>query len=236
MKRYKRKFDPYYHQLGRFNEAVVHVDKYLDILKDELKQLKRTLIFFKGDALQLFNEKFYTYKIQFVIIDSMKVNKGVVEGVINKDNIIIYLTDDFYFYTSKDNLDVFNQFEKELIILLSHELVHRGQYYVRAGDKINFYNFEGSSIDNDIDIEYMKNPQEIMAYAYMYIESLRYSGYSNNNIMEMLKSGNFARSQSLHITFYINEMNKHNRNAFLKFRKYIVQYINDPVRYDLRLV
>jgi len=235
MQRYKRKFDLYYHQLGRIQEAVVHVDKYLNILKDKLSELKRELKFFRGDALQLFNEKFYGYKIKFVVIDSPNSNRGLVKGNCNKDNIIIYVTDDFYMHTSKDFLDVFNVFTQELLLLLSHELVHRGQYYIRSGDKLNFYNFDGN-ISGGVDIEYLKNPQEIMAYALMYIESLRYSGFQNEDILKMLQSGNFARSQSLHITFYLNDMKTHNKNAFLKFRKYIYQYIADPIRYDLKIV
>ena len=235
MQRCKRKFDIYYHQLGRFQEAVVHVEKYLNILRDELLELRRELKFFKGDSLQLFNEKFYGYKIKFVIIDSPSSNRGLVKGNSNKDNIIIYVTDDFYMYTSLDFLDVFNVFMQELLLLFSHELVHRGQYYIRSGDKLNFYNFDGD-INGDVDIEYLKNPQEIMAYALMYIESLRYSGFKNEDILKMLQSGNFARSQSLHITFYLNDMKNHNRDAFLKFRKYIYQYIVDPVRYDLKII
>jgi hypothetical protein len=235
VKRYKRKFDIYYHQLGRFNETVVHVSKYLDILKDELKALKRELIVYKGDSLQLFNEKFYGYKIQFALYDQYSGTKGLIKGETNRDNIVIKVNEDFYFYTSKENLNVFNLFTEQLLLLLSHELVHRGQYYIRAGDKLNFYNFDGD-LDGQINIEYLKNPQEVMAYALMYIESLRYSGFTNNDIMEMLRSGNFVKSQSLHIDFYINKMREHNRDAFLKFRKYILQYINDPVRYDLKVM
>jgi hypothetical protein len=239
MQRYESKFRrnlyDYIHAVCRFKETVIHVQKYLDILKDELEIIKRELPFYKGDTLQLFNERFYTYKIQFVIYDNYPGEGGIYEGKSSSDNIIIYLNEKFYFYTEKENLDVFKYFEKELIIILSHELVHRGQYYVRAGDKINFYNFDGNA-SNSTNMEYMKNPQEIMAYAYMYIESLRYSGFKNDQILKMLKSGNFAKSQSLHINFYINEMNKFNRDAFLKFRKYIYQYIIDPIRYDLKVI
>lgn len=235
MKRYKRKFDLYFHQLGRLQEKVVHVEKYLNILKDELLELKRELKFFKGDTLQLFNERFFKYKIVFAMYEGYPGTDGLVEGKTNLDNIVIYVNEKFYFYTSKENLDVYSYFTKTLCLMLSHELVHRGQYYIRSGDRLNFYNFEGG-INGEVDIEYLKNPQEIMAYALMYIESLRYSGFKNNDILNMLKTGNFAKSQSLYITFYINEMNLHNRGAFLKFRKYIYQYIVDPVRYDLKVV
>jgi hypothetical protein len=235
VKRYKRKFDPYYHQLGRFQERVVHVAKYLDILKDELVSLKRTLQFFKGDTLQLFNEKFYTYKIQFALYDQYSGVMGLIKGETNRDNIVIKVNEDFYFYTSKENLDVFNQFTEQLSLLFSHELVHRGQYYIRAGDKLNFYNFDGD-LSGEVDIEYLQNPQEVMAYALMYIESLRYSGFTNDKIMSMLRTGNFIKSQSLHIDFYINKMKEHNRDAFLRFRKYILQYINDPIRYNLKVI
>ena len=171
MKRYKRQIDIYNHSVGRFTETVIHVEKYLNILRDELLKIKRELSFYRGDVLQLFNEAFYTYKILFIIVDTPKGEFGCVEGKINRQDIRIYLNDDFYFYTSKENLDIFNQFQNELLILISHELVHRGQYFVRVGDKINFYNFEGSTTSNEVDIEYLKNHQEIMAYALMYIES-----------------------------------------------------------------
>ena len=53
MKRYKHQFDIYNHSIGRFTETVIHIEKYITIIKDELKQIKRDLIFYKGDALQL---------------------------------------------------------------------------------------------------------------------------------------------------------------------------------------
>jgi hypothetical protein len=52
--------------------------------------------------------------------------------------------------------------------------------------------------------------------------------------MNMLKTGNFQKSRSLHIDFYISDMKKYNRDAFLQFRKYILQYIDDPIRYELK--
>jgi hypothetical protein len=233
----KRNLSTYYNQIGRiaFEENVIHISKYLQLLKDELIQLQRDLKHSNLDSIQLFNEKFETYKIKF-FYDNDLINKGVngiVEGETVKDVIKIYVNDEFYFHTNKDNLDVFNEFSKQLLLLLGHELVHRGQYYVRKGDFINFYNFEGS-LRNGVDIDYLKNHQEAMAYAWMYIESLRYSGFKNNDIMNMLKTGNFQKSRSLHIDFYISDMKKYNRDAFLQFRKYILQYIDDPIRYELK--
>jgi len=233
-KRPKRDFYEWLNCSYRFKESVIHVQKYLNILDDELKQLSRKLITFKGDTLQLFNETFYTYKIKFVMYNDYDGKNGIVKGVTNKENIEVRVNEDFYLYTNKDNLDIFKEFKFDLLLLFSHELVHRGQYYVRAGDKINFYNFDGEPTKTTL--EYLDNPHEAMAYALMYIESLRYSGVKNDEILAMLKTGNFLRSDSIHITFYIKDMKASNYNMFKRFRKYLYQYLVDPITYDLRLV
>ena len=235
MKRSKRNLHLWLNETYRFQESVIHVENYLHLIKDELNQIERELLFFKGGVLQLFNEKFYTYKIQFVEADRPKPSEhGILEGKINRENIVVYIDDQFFFYTEKENLDVFKYLVKDLCVLLSHELVHRGQYYVRQGDKLNFFNFDGNT--DIVDLEYMRNPQEVMAYAYMYIESLRYSNFTNDDIIRMLKTGNFARSQSLHISFYINEMKRASLKTYQLFRKYIYNYLVDPVRYDLKVI
>lgn len=234
--RKKRSLELYYHQLGRFQEAVIHVEKYTSLIKNILSQIKRELITYRVDPVQLFNEKFYTYKIVFVAISTNKSHKGIVRGNCNRENITIYLDEDMFpQYVEKEDLDVlFKEFSQDLTLLISHELVHRGQYYLRIGDKINFYNFEGAPMV-DIDLDYLSNPQECMAYALMYIESLRYSGFTNEEMIAMLKTGNFQKSQSLHIDFYINDIKKINMDTFKRFRKYVYQYLVDPVTYDLKI-
>lgn len=75
-----------------------------------------------------------------------------------------------------------------------------------------------------------------MAYALMYIESLRYSGYTNKQMLDMLRTGNFIKSQSLHINFYIDEMKDRDIKVFKKFRKYIYEYLENPIKNDLKFV
>jgi len=228
----------YMHQYGRIEslkEAVIHVNRYLDILRDELNQIERIIKVSKNlDTLQLFNETFSKYKINFELRDDNSNNKSAfIKGEISKAHITILVNNNFYDYTSKDYLDVFNEFKKECLLLFGHELVHRGQYCVRKGDMINFHNFDG---DKEPDINYLSNPQEMMAYAWMYIESLHYAGYKNNEIFNMVKTGNLKKVWSLHIDFYLSDMKQLNLKVFKRFLRYIYEYLEDPIVYNLKVV
>jgi hypothetical protein len=100
------------------------------------------------------------------------------------------------------------------------------------GDKLNFYNFDGHDIVN---LGYLQNPRECMAYAYMYIESLRYAGYTNKDILGMIKSGNMRSTRSLYIDFYLKDMKLQDIKTYKRFIKYIYMYLENPIIYNLKL-
>ena len=57
MKRSKRNLHLWLNETYRFQESVIHVEDYLHIIKDELNQIERELLFFKGGVLLLFTGK-----------------------------------------------------------------------------------------------------------------------------------------------------------------------------------
>jgi hypothetical protein len=127
---YRKVFNEYFHEYGRLEklrEAVIHVDRYLDILKDDLKQIRRDLVSYKGDTIDFFNERFSSYKIVFELLnENGNYDCGISSGRCKNETIFIYVSDDFYHYTSLDMLNVFKNFSEKLCIILAHELVHRG--------------------------------------------------------------------------------------------------------------
>lgn len=236
--RYRKFFNDYDHHFGRVNslrEKVIDPHRYLEVLKDELnrieRQLKATRVL---DPLQLFNEIFAKYKIVFISVDDLNHNYSFVKGITKKENIIIYVNEEeFYNYTKKENLATFNYFSKECLLLIGHELVHRGQYYIRVLDQINYYNFDGEDTEGIVD--YLKSPQEIMAYAWMYLESLHYAGYNDQMIIDMLKKGDLRKPSTFHINFYLSKMKQLNVKVFNRFLTYIYKYLKDPIVYDLKI-
>jgi len=240
MRRWKQtnRLIEYMHQYGRIEslkETVIHINRYLDILKDELNYIERILKVSKNiDTLQLFNEIFSKYKIVFdLVADNSNNQSAFIKGTTQRANITIFVNENFYKYTSINYLDVFNGFKKECLLLFGHELVHRGQYYVRTGDKINFYNFDGENEPNE---NYLSNPQEMMAYAWMYIESLHYAGFKDDEIFNMVKTGNLRKVWSLHIDFYLSDMKILNLKVYKRFLRYIYQYLENPIIYNLKVV
>lgn len=212
-------------------EAVIHVDKYVDVLKSILYQ-NRNLIFNQTEEdnkLNILNDIFKPYKIVFHVEDNIGKNYGLIKGICNKENIKIIVGFNIYDYLVDS--PIFKIFGQKLLNLIGHELVHRGQYYIRKADFIYFYAYE-----KDTEKNYFSNPQEIMAYAWMGIENMRSHGYTDIQILNKIKSNNVSAAEIGFSHIYLSELRELDIKAYKRFLKYMYQYLKDPIKYDLKIV
>lgn len=234
MKRYKTLFLNEYLNAGVrhlkiLDEAVIHVKKYLDILKILLDNEKRNIINIPNlvDKIDYLNKIFKRYKIKFEVIEGQDRFYGIIKGNCYKDEITILFND--LVFDALDDSHIFNLFKKELMPLIGHELVHRGQYFVRQGDFLNFIRFEKPEENN------YTEKQEIMAYAYMGIENMRYKGFTDQEILNKIKNDNVSHMESGIINVYLSDIKEKNYKVYKKFLKYITEYLIDPVRCELKV-
>ena len=171
-----------------FKEAVIHTDKYKNILIKELENLliKIPLNLSHDKIIDLLNNIYISYKISFqsLDIDLEKSKNGLLKGKTKSDlSIIIYTCRDIS--TLFNNRFLFSKFVDTLSLLLQHELVHKGQF---------IQSFKNVHIDKKVDLysvqdkKYYSDKHELMAMANMIIEELRFNGYSNNDILKYLKT------------------------------------------------
>jgi hypothetical protein len=226
MSRYISKFE----RVTNLFESVIHIDKYIHILQDLIRQEQSTIFNFEEleDRFNHFKSIFIPYKIKFENTNIF-LSGGVKKAKSYKENITVYVGEnvlDFF-----DNEISFNLFRKRLIPLIGHELIHRGQYYIRTADFINFYVFE----DEIEDPNYYKYPEEIMAYAWMAIENMRHHGYPDNKIIARINSDNIGPAEMGISYLYISTIKEKNEKVYKRFLKYMYQYLNDPIKYDLKI-
>lgn len=229
----KKNFNKYFSKFDRITslcEAVIHVDKYINILKDIINQ-NRDIIYnqdVEEDKLKILNHIFKPYKISFYLEDSFSKNYGLIKGVCNKENIKIIVGFNIYDYLIDS--PIFVTFTQKLLTIIGHELVHRGQYYIRKADFIHFYAYEQNQEKN-----YYSHPQEIMAYAWMGIENMRSHGYSDKQILSKVKSNNISSAEIGFSHIYISELKELDVKAYKRFIKYMYKYLKDPIKYDLKI-
>lgn len=237
IKRYSRYLENYGRCTDLLSEAVIHIDNYLNILKDLFRQNKKSLIEFDelDNKIKKLNLIFKSYKIEFKLKDESGNNYGIVQGLFRKEYIYVYVG--YNFEISLENEVSYEAMLKNLFPLLGHELVHRGQWYKSKNDFLNFYAFENEEEIKKMDLT---NKWEIMAYALMTIESFRYAGYSDKKILDtfqlgLKKGGNFPFFVSRVMNLYINEIKESNFKVYKRFLKYIYDYLKNPIVNDLKV-
>ena len=233
MNKYKSFFGLYAQEYGRLqelSESVIHVDKYVSMLSEYINQNKN-IIFnepSENNKLDILNKLFESYKIHLNLIDEFGKNYGIIKGSCNKENIVITIGYNIFDYLIDS--PIFKIFMQKLLNLIGHELVHRGQYYLRKADYIYFYAYE-----SNVDKNYFSNPQEIMAYAWMGIENMRSHGYTNNQILDKIKGNNVSPAEIGFSHIYLSELKELDESAYKRFLKYMYEYIIDPIKYDLKI-
>lgn len=226
----------YMKEYGRFEnlfEAVIHVDKYLNVIEDVfLSNRKKITSIADKNKIKLLNDLFYSFKISFELINEPVSNYGVVRAVNSKEHIKVFLNHEVFTFM----IDSFyREWLKTLLPLIGHELVHRGQFFIRKNDFVNFYGFENNG-KLSIDTIEATNTQEIMAYALMGIENLRFKGFSDEQILNKVKNYNEKEMESGIMILYLSDMKKYNFEVYKKFCKYVYGYLKNPIVYDLKIL
>jgi hypothetical protein len=189
-----------------------------------------------GDVKEIINfldDFFKSYNIVFEVMEDRGKN-GIVKGRCKRDlKIIIFCTEDFNIYF--ENKYKFSRFLDQCIFVLSHELVHRGQYIqVYKHLHINKTN-NGKDIDiNNVDIKHYSNVDEIMAYANLIIEELRFNGYNNEEILKGIKNDEFGIENSEFLELYRINF-KNNKKIIDRLYKNIYMYLKHPVKIKLKI-
>ena len=134
-------------------------------------------------------------------------------------------------YVSIDNIfkdDLIYKFLGEFKQLIGHELIHRQQQINR--------NFKRSSKNIISDVDYYSDKMEIMSYAWQYIETLRFYGYTNNDILKYIKNKNPEYSledfdiRNHYYTIFGDS------NEFKLFNKYCYDYLKGNLDKNLMKV
>jgi hypothetical protein len=214
-------------------EAVINPEEYL---KDVEKKLDKFLL---KNTNKNNNAKFICFKlgflfsnerIQFIyqnkILNGAEkyikygINKGATQP--DKSATIGIFCNDILRNIQKD--DIFrNEFKKWFLFILKHELIHRGQNLKIQDSEIRA---EVMAKNYKNKIEYLSDPQEIMARAWEIVELFKiYYNLSNNKIIEILKkSDNFMGNETLYV--YRHTFNNDSKQIKLLY-KYIYLYITN---------
>ena len=229
----QRVFNEYFQYFSRIQlltEEVIHVEKYTELLYHLLTDSQEKIL--NGtldiDKLQIIKDILLPYKIEIEVTDDYAPNGGIIKGKCNKENITIYAGDTiFNFLQNKEKLKICI---RVMVNLISHELVHRGQYYLRKSDFISFYAYE-----NNIDKKYYSDPQEIMAYAWMGIENMRSHNISDETILKKIQTDTIYAAEIGFAHIYISDLKELDIKAYNQFLKYMYMYLKNPVKYDLKI-
>jgi hypothetical protein len=234
MERYKRFFNDYI----IIKESVIHVNKYFEVvLKDFIKFIdSHTKTDFKDsyDFWDKFTASLIKYNIRSIFTEKTK-KAFIYEGGSGVHGSILLFCSNHNEYYSVDSVYGNEEAKKELIndftILCSHELVHRVQQaYSSIVPKQRV-----SKLDERKEAQsYFSQPEEIMAYAFHCIEECRVKGHHDNQILSILKAKNSLYNvSSIFAQYKYLFDNDELRWVFNKFKKYIYQYIVDPIKNEL---
>jgi hypothetical protein len=214
-----------------FKEAVIRTNKYANVITDHFrsinKKLKNNIFSQTRELTKELNINFSDYDLKFIFIGQVNPldvkESGIQEmetGSMSYEiNVICNQFFKSNFITSDEKL--FGDFYD----LMVHELTHRGQLLLK---KIKNLEIELSKKTNYGEKQYLSDRYELMAYANQTIEELRFEGYTDNQIIVMIKSFNFKDCKSAIISYYLKVFDKH-KNEDLKilkqFFKYIYEYL-----------
>lgn len=230
----------------RYKEAVIRTDYYAKILKEEFikcidyctRKQCRTLEYLLRDI----NFYFDIYLIEFVNDGEIKNKHGInsMRTDFSSKKIIVdcnsFFKDNFY-NESQELIQLFYE-------LISHELVHRGQFIVfnmnktaqhidklkRKKERLEFLS-KTISREEYLKIEkkmYFSDSHEIMAYSNMALEELRFAGYTDTEILNIIKTMKNVGNDSYVLELYYEIFDKTDEAEYKvlkKFLKYIYEYI-----------
>lgn len=221
------------HSFFEFKEAVIHTENYTDIIEGKLEQLISYIPLNDTieNILNFLNKIFNSFNIKFEVLKEEGISKsGILKAKTLNDSfktIIIYCTNDFNVnFRTKLN---FLKFIEKFLIILSHELVHRGQFLLMQ----KHIHLKGNQFLDSEDLKYYSNKYELMAFANMIIEELRFSKKTNNDILQGIKNNLFTSHDSEFLNFYTINFTKKGDKILNQLYNYIFQYIKEPIKIDL---
>lgn len=228
-------------------ESVIRTERYARLLENEFiksyKLVEHNLTIIQ--LLKKLNMIFENYLIRFSFNAEDPEEKEEFCGISNMGTdgktktIIVFCNNNFDISFYKQDKELFQTFFE----LISHELVHRGQFLLRTYEisfeiynknlkKLNNINSEPNLTAKErkrlLMREYLSKPEEIMAYANQILEELRFRGFNNKQIIEKLKSLKIDSNLSAGIKMYNDYFSIANKDDLMIIRRlfrYIYEYI-----------
>ena len=220
-------------------EAVIRSDKYVSLVIDEmrifLKWHKNESFKYAFKICSLLNKQFAKYNFEFIERneEGYDLISGLDEAVTLPNNFKII----FYCNMILKDLFIHEEIQKQFLIdfdkLLGHELIHRGQFLDTQDSHLRAEIFKVRPENtyknkHDYNLAYFSRKEEIMAYAWMIIEELRFNGYTVDKILKVIKSDTIVKNTASMLDVYKSIFTI--EDAQLKrLYKYMYEYITEKL-------
>ena len=207
-------------------EAVIRVDDYsvlvLKKLNDFFEENKNKKLKYL-EIIDSLNEFFKTFNFIFIAKNYQKhddEDTGInfMETSV-KDNNILNIIIQCNPIIKEIFLNNFSNFKRKFQILIKHELVHRGQFLKILDDRLRLK----IAIDEYKSKEYLAVKKEIMAYSNSIIEELRFGGFDDNQILDIVKYNKKEISSIL--DRYIDLFKDTDISVLNRLYKYVYEYL-----------
>lgn len=216
-----------------FSEAVIYPETYLKNIQKKINSLE--LYKYNNLTLRkvcnLLNLKFYFNNIKFMpdlhVMNGMEkyIDYGINRGATLPDKnatIGIFLNKNIL---NIKNKDFYNSFLEWILFILKHELVHRGQNLAikdkQLRSEVMIKNYKDK-------IDYLSDPQEIMARAWEIVELFKLLDYTNEEILILIKTDNKEKYRNDTLKVYKDLFKKDNM-VLKRLYKYMYEYLQSGV-------
>jgi hypothetical protein len=218
------------------NPNTIKIDNIFDSEK-----FKKNIIQLKGNSkstIKFLNKNFSNFNIYF-LPSKNKEKSGFYQGFtkntnsynptlnknLKKASKLVYV-DTKNFYNSQINKKKWGKTKEIYKSFLGHELIHRKQNSkIKNKEKLNKV-----QPNPDIDYKgYLKDPHEIMTYAYEFIRKLKNKGYDNDKIKNILRFGGEDNEKKNDVLLhnYKKLFKKEDPKIWKQFITYGYQYLNN---------
>jgi hypothetical protein len=212
-----------------FNEAVFRSDNYANelysLMIKTLKDNKNPSLKYDVQICKFLTSIFSKYNIIF-IPEGNYYNNGFASGInemqSGEQTLLIKVLCSLSIDKIFDSPIIQQEFLKEFKQLISHELVHRGQYIIFNKNKVIKDKIYFSK--NKTGLAYYSQKHEIMAYACLIVEELRFQDLTDKDILLFCKNRENFKNYSCE-TFDMYKEVYGNSNVFERLLKYIYEYL-----------
>ncbi|MFA5025427.1 MAG: hypothetical protein WC503_02910 [Candidatus Shapirobacteria bacterium] len=205
--------------LNYITEAVITAD-HQSLKNRILSSLSKVPANSRGALFSILGHEFLKDKIYFSLL---KNSPETIDGYIDKKTLEIFIE----IGRSHVLFTPFPILTDNLVEIISHEFVHREQLE-RSEGKARFEKLEGEVTRAKVK-KYSANVQEIMAYAYQTVLSLRHEGFTDEEIIDMCKNPkkwlDRLENSRTHLDIYLVDYFRDDSSVANRFKKYIVAYL-----------